>query len=265
MTTPNTTPLTYNGYVTQIATMAVIQTTTVSGVVTGANDPAFNAIIPQMLNYAELRIQRDLDMLPALTLNTTYSLSANNNLLAIDPNDFVTIRTITYKASPTGPASYGGVPLLPCTKEFLDNVFSDPTIVGPPTYYAMAGGDASTGGTTANNIYVGPWPDQSYSLTIRGLQRVPTLYKYADTAHANTTATFISTYYPDLLIMASMIYISAYQRNFGRQNDDPQMAQSYEGQYQALLKGAVTEENRKRFQGDAWSSLATSPVATPTR
>lgn len=264
MTTPNTTPLTYNGYVTQIATMAVIQTTTVSGVVVGANDPAFNAIIPQMLNYAELRIQRDLDMLPALIANDTYSLTSNNNLLIIDPNDFVTIRSIIPKIV-VGESLVNGPPLLPCTKEFLDTVYGDPTIVGVPTYYAMAGGDTSTGGTTANNIYVGPWPDYSYPLTIRGLQRVPTLYKYADTAHASTTATFISTYYPDLLIMASMIYISAYQRNFGRQNDDPQMAQSYEGQYQALLKGAVTEENRKRFQADAWSSLATSPVATPTR
>ena len=59
MSTPNTTPLTYNGYVTQIGTMAVVNTTTNSGVVVGV-DAAFNNIIPQMLNYAELRIQRDL-------------------------------------------------------------------------------------------------------------------------------------------------------------------------------------------------------------
>ena len=136
MTTPNTTPLTYNGYVTQIATMAVIQTTTVSGVVVGANDPAFNAIIPQMLNYAELRIQRDLDMLPALIANDTYSLTSNNNLLIIDPNDFVTIRSIIPKIV-VGESLVNGPPLLPCTKEFLDTVYGDPTIVGVPTYYAM--------------------------------------------------------------------------------------------------------------------------------
>ena len=65
--------------------------------------------------------------------------------------------------------------------------------------------------------------------------------------------------------MASMIYISAYQRNFGRQNDDPQMAVSYESQYQALLKGAAVEEARKKFEASGWTSQSPSPVATPSR
>jgi hypothetical protein len=79
------------------------------------------------------------------------------------------------------------------------------------------------------------------------------------------TSTFISLYLPDVFIMASMIYISAYQRNFGRANDDPQMAVTYESQYQALLKSAMMEENRKKFEAAAWSSQSPSPVATPTR
>jgi hypothetical protein len=62
-----------------------------------------------------------------------------------------------------------------------------------------------------------------------------------------------------------MIYISAYQRNFGRANDDPQMAITYESQYQALLKSALTEENRKKFEAAAWSSQSPSTTATPTR
>jgi hypothetical protein len=65
--------------------------------------------------------------------------------------------------------------------------------------------------------------------------------------------------------MASMIYISAYQRNFGRANDDPQMAITYESQYQALLKSAMMEENRKKFEAAAWSSQSPSTAATPTR
>jgi hypothetical protein len=77
--------------------------------------------------------------------------------------------------------------------------------------------------------------------------------------------TFISLYLPDVFIMASMIYISAYQRNFGRANDDPQMAITYESQYQALLKTADLEENRKKFEAAAWSSQEPSISATPTR
>jgi hypothetical protein len=81
----------------------------------------------------------------------------------------------------------------------------------------------------------------------------------------SNSPTWISTYLPDLFIMASMVYVSAYQRNFGRVNDDPQMAQTYEGQYMALLNGARTEEFRKKFQGSAWTSQGPSPISTPAR
>jgi len=60
-----------------------------------------------------------------------------------------------------------------------------------------------------------------------------------------------------------MVYISAYQRNFGRMSDDPSMAQSYESQYQALVKAAGVEEYRKKFEAAAWSSNSTSQAATP--
>jgi hypothetical protein len=85
------------------------------------------------------------------------------------------------------------------------------------------------------------------------------------TAASTNSTTFISLNLPDIMIMASMIYISAYQRNFGRANDDPQMAITYESQYQALLKGAMVEEARKKFEAAGWSSQSPSPVATPSR
>jgi hypothetical protein len=254
---PNTTPLTYNGYVTQIATMAVVNTTTTAGVVVGVDD-AFNAIIPQMLNYAELRLQRDLDLLPTQTTDS-YVLTSGSNELTISTDDFVTIQTILLDDGT------GNVPLLPTTKEFLQNVYGSSSNTGVPSYYAMYGGDRATGGNTDNNIILGPWPDSNYTVTLTGTIRAPTLYTFATTQDASTETTFISTYLPDLLIMASMIYISAFQRNFGRESDDPAMAQSYESQYQALLKGATIEEFRKKFQASAWSSMSPSPVATPSR
>jgi len=259
MSSPNTTPLTYNGYVTQIATMAVVNTTTTSGVVVGV-DSAFNALIPQMLNYAELRIQRDLDLLPSMTTNATaYNLTAGSNIVGISVNDFVTIETVSI--------NNGGViyPLLPSTKEFLQNVYGDPSSQAQPTYFAMYGGDSSTGGNTYNYIIVGPYPNSNYNLQIVGTQRLPSLYQSATPSLASTGTTFISANYPDLLIMASMVYISAYQRNFGRMSDDPAMAQSYEGQYQSLVKMAMSEEYRKKFEGSAWSSMSQAPASTPTR
>jgi hypothetical protein len=258
MTTPATTPLTYNGYVSQIATMAVVNTTTSSGVVVGV-DPAFNAIIPQMLNYAELRIQRDLDLLPSQTTNTSYNLTSGSNTLSISVNDFVTLQTVSLVS---GTAQ---IPLLPVTKEYLQNVWNDSSYLSQPQYFAVYGGDLATAGNTSQNIIVGPYPNSAYSLVITGTIRMPTLYQYATPSQAGTSTTFISTYLPDMLIMASMVYISAYQRNFGRMSDDPAMAQSYEGQYQVLLRGATGEEYRKKFEASAWTSYSTSPPATPTR
>jgi hypothetical protein len=257
MSTPNTNELTYNGYVTQIATMAVVNTQTVNGVLQGV-DAAFNAIIPQMLNYAELRIQRDLDLLPLLTSNT-YTLASGANLLQISVNDFVTIQTIGVVSGTST------IPVLPTTKEYIQNVYNDSSFTSIPAYFAMVGGDSATGGNTYNNIIFGPYSNSSYTLSVTGTIRMPSLYNSATPSLASTNTTFISTYLPDLLIMASMIYISAYQRNFGRMSDDPSMAQSYESQYMALLPSASKEAYRNKFQESAWSSTSTSPVATPTR
>jgi len=82
---------------------------------------------------------------------------------------------------------------------------------------------------------------------------------------STNTTTFISLYLPDLFLMASMIFVSGFQHNFGRQSDDPAMAQSYEGQYKTLLTGAMIEEARKKFQASAWSSMSPPVAASPTR
>jgi hypothetical protein len=143
------------------------------------------------------------------------------------------------------------IPLLPTTKEFLDACYGSgaPANRGLPQYWVPF--DDYT-------FLVGPYPDQSYPCELIGTYR-------PDSLSATNKTTFISLYLPDLFIMASMIYVSAYQRNFGRINDDPQMAQTYESQYQILLKNADLEENRKKFEAAAWSSQEPSISATPTR
>ena len=235
--------LTYSTYVQQIATMAVVSTT----------DPNFTIIIPSMIDYAELRMQRDLDFLSTQTSNTAYSFTSGNNTLTIPTSAYVTLQTIEVILG-----SGVSTALLPVTKEYIQNVWGGGSTQGVPTIFAVYGGDSATTGLTSQNIIVGPTPDSGYQVRLTGTMRSQPL-------SATNTTTFISTYLPDMFIMASMIYISAYQRNFGRMNDDPQMAQSYEGQYQALKASALVEENRKKYQAAAWTSYTPSPVATPTR
>jgi hypothetical protein len=327
-----TTALSYNGYVTQVATLAVLQNTLVTtgtspnSLVT-STDPNFQAIIPQMLNYAELRLQRDLDFLAtknvqSFPLNSTFTgtgsisgttltiTAVTSGTLGIDAEiagvgvspktsitalgtgtggvgtytvsisqtvSSTTITTVANKLSiPTSSfvtlqdlaiTNVSGTltVLTPISKTFIQNVYGSSTNTGTPAYFAVDGGDLATGGQLSQNIIFGPWPDAAYTLNITGTTRQPTLNNYAVSGQADTTYTFISQNLPDILVMASMIYISAYQRNFGRINDDPQMAQTYESQYQALLKGATVEESRKKFQSSGWTSYSPSPVASPTR
>jgi hypothetical protein len=64
---------------------------------------------------------------------------------------------------------------------------------------------------------------------------------------------------------ASMVFATAYQRDFGAMVDDPQRAASWESQYKILKESANLEELRKRFMGPAWQAMTPSPVATPAR
>ena len=234
--------LTYSSYVQQISTMAVIP----------SNDTNFTIILPQMISYAELRMQRDLDFLSTQISTTTYSFTSNNNTLTLPTSQFIVPQT--FEVVNSGVSS----PLLPVTKEFIQNVYGSGSTTGLPQYFAVYGGDTATTGNTSQYMIVGPTPDSNYGTIITGTVRSAPL-------SATNTTTYISTYLPDMFIMASMIYISAFQRNFGRINDDPQMAQTYESQYQALKASALVEENRKKFEAAAWSSYSPAPAASPTR
>lgn len=249
-----TNPLTYNAFVSALALMAVENVQTVGGVVQGVS-AEFTALIPLALSYAENRIQRDVGLGAAQTVNNSYTLIAGSNLLTISTQDFSTIQTV----------SINGVPLLPVSKEWLQNVWGTSASSAQPMYFAFYGGDSATGGATSMNLIVGPWPDGNYNLSIVGTNYLPSLYKFANSSDAASQTTFISRYMPDVLLAAAMIFVSGYQRDFSPAGSDPQMPVNWEQQYNALLGGARTEEARKQFSAAAWSSMPPTPMATAAR
>lgn len=255
MTAANTLPLTYNSCFTLLATMAVFNVQTVSGVVQGV-DAYSNVIVPQAIAMAETRISRDLDLQSTLT-SRTYVLSTGNATLALSTNDFVVVQDVIATINSVD------TPLLPVTKEYIQFVFPSTSTPAAPTCFAMSGGDLATGGATSNYITLGPPPDNAYAVTVYGTIRAPSLTSFATNGPAATSSTFIGTYLQDLLLAAAMLYIAEYQRNFGKVSDDPAMAVTYESQYQSLLRSALREEYQKKFAASAWSSMSTSPVATP--
>lgn len=230
-----------NSYVQQIATLAVVEPTDVNYLI----------ILPQAITYAENRMCRDLDFLSTVTTNTNYATISGVPTVSVSVADFVTLQQVNV-ITPAGtavPNNGTRNPLLPTTKEFLNLVYPSGSSAAVPQYFGMI---------DQSKITLGPWPDAAYQLELVGTYRPDSL------SNTNQT-TFISLYLPDLFIMASMIYISGYQRNFGRANDDPQMAVTYESQYKGLLQGAMVEEARKKFQSSAWASMSPAVVASPSR
>jgi hypothetical protein len=262
MSAPATNPLSYNAYVQNLGVMAVADTVENAGVY-GFVDPPLQTILPQALNYAELRIARDVDFLQARSSNT-YTLTAGNNVLQIPINDFMFLETLEVTQN-SGATIVNSTPLTPVTKEFIQNCYAGAASANTPRYFAMIGDTFGDGGDSFINVLLGPVPNYAYPVRVFGVIRLPSLAKFAVIGTADTSYTWISQFLPDMLVVASMIYISAFQRQFSATSDDPAMGQTYEKQYQALRLGAISEENRRKFNESSWSSYSTPVSATPSR
>lgn len=234
--------LTYATYVTALSTLTTIP----------SSNTEFQAILPDCIDYAEQRIYRELNLLSTVVRDASQALAPNsrNFTLPTSQGTFVVVNGINV-ITPAGTAPDNGTrnPLTPVSRDYLDLVWPSATGTGLPTAFAMI---------TQTSIVVGPWPDDAYVVEVIGTQR-PTPIS------SSNTQTFVSINLPDLFLAASMVFMAGYMRNFGSQADDPQMAQSWEGQYQTLKGSAATEEARKMFMGSAWSSLTQGPQAEPAR
>lgn len=234
--------LTYAAYKTALSTLLVIP----------ESNADFLAILPDCIDYAEQRIYRELDLLSTVIRDSSQSLTPSNRNFTLPTAQgiFVVVNGINViSPASTQPDAGTRNQLTPTSRDYLDAVWPDSTVSGLPTGFAMI---------TQTSIVVGPAPDAAYGVEVIGTQRPIPL-------SASNTVTFLSSNLPDLFLAASMVFMSGYSRNFGSQADDPKMAQSWAGQYEALKASAETEEQRKRFQGSAWSSLTQSPQAQPAR
>lgn len=255
-------PLSFNAWVQAVGVLAVAQTQLTSGV-WGFVDAPLQNVLPQCLAYAEGRIQRDIDALQARSSNA-YTLTQGVNMLTIPITDFLVIETLEVQQLSAGTV-VNSTPLIPVSKEFIQNCYSGVFASGYPKYFAMYGDNFGNGANTNVNVLIGPVPNYAYPILATGVIRMPSLYSYASAGFADNSYTYISQWLPDLLLMASMIFISGFQRNFSANADSKDMPVNYEQQYKTLLMGAIAEENRKKGMGSGWSGYSTPVTATATR
>lgn len=231
--------MTYTTYVAQIANIMAVESTT----------PQFQTMLPGMIDYAEQRIYRELDLLQTVTRDNSASLttgSRNFTLPTPANSNFITLQGINL-ITPAGTTAENGTrnALQPTTREYLDTVWNSYANAALPTLFAMI---------DQFNIIVGPWPNANYSVEVIGTIRPTPL-------SASNTSTFLTQYLPDLFVAGSLIFAFGYMRDYGGMSDNPQSSQSWEAQYQNLFKSANNEELRKKWAGPGWTSL--SAIAVP--
>lgn len=233
----------YNIFVSTIANLSALDST----------QPEFIQIMPQVISYAEDRIYRELDILNSVYVNSSSNLTAGNRSFSLpiaftDTTTSTQVPFLTVQGINLIYSSGQRQVLQPVALTYLNYVWGSPINSGLPEYFSMV---------NQNTMVVGPWPDSGYQVEVIGtFQPVPM-------SQLNPT-TFLTTYLPDLLIAAGMIFFSGYMRDFGSQADNPQQSQSWENQYQTLFKSANLLELRKKFAGPGWTSLSSVPV-TPVR
>lgn len=235
--------MTWTTFVAQLANNMVASSTSAD----------FQTFLPGCIDYTELRMQRDLDLLATRIVDTTQSFGVQSRTFTLPTatGTFVVVEEIS-AISPAGTAASAGTrnPLVAVSKQFLDAVYPSATATtGVPAFFAPL---------SQTQVLVGPAADGAYVAEVIGTVRVTPL-------SSSNASNFLSANLPDLYMAAAMVYASGYMRDFGAQADNPQMAQSWEQQYKTLLGGAAVEEARKKYQSQGWTAEQPSPVATPPR
>lgn len=234
--------LTYSTYTATIANLMELNS---------ATDSNFVQILPSMIDDAEIRICQDVDFLGAVVTDATTAATTAGNRNVNWSNAFFAVDSVNVisPAGQTNPDLGTRNPLTPTTKEACDFLFPSSTGSGIPQYF---------GRVTQSTAVLAPWPDQVYALEVTGVQRPAPL-------SATNTTTFISTYLPNLMVAASMIYAAAYQQNFSASGDNPAQAVNWKSHYDSILKSSEMEQARMKFEAEGWSSKHPSPTATPPR
>jgi hypothetical protein len=216
---------TYNTFVTSLANLLVVPPT----------DPNFITVLPNIIDDAEQRIYRELDLLNTLYRDSSAALVTGNRNFNLPTSIgiflVVDLINVITPSGTTNPELGTRNQLLNVSRARLDFLYPSSTGATIPKYFSMI---------NQGTIAVGPWPDANYRVEVLGTQRPAPL-------SVSNPTTMLSLYLPDLFFAASMVFASGYQLNFSAMSDAPQQSVSWESHYQQLKGSAATEEASKKI------------------
>lgn len=214
--------------------MAYSYTTFVAAVALESQIPetngAFQAVLPTIIDQAEQRIYRDLNLLSTIVAQIGQTTGNQRNFtLPSSAGTFVVLETVNLLNNNARQQ------VVKISRDAIDMFWPSGDAVGTqvPVNWAPL---------TDQVIILGPAPSGMLDLECIGTIRPAPL-------SVSNPTTFLSTQLPDLLLAAAMSATSAYQQNWGRQADDPASANSWENDYKGRLPSALGEEVRRKFAG----------------
>lgn len=226
-----------------------------------------NAMLPNIIDYAEQRIYRELDLLTTLTplISTT---TANTRFLAV-PASAVVVQSVNFiTPANTSPDNGTRNTLRRTSVEFINYTWPSASMTSGtpsiPEYCALQNRNTNITSTTFSQtgsnytLLMAPAPDSTYVVEFLSTVRPAPL-------SPSNPYTFLTVTLPDLFLAASMVFASGFQRDFGAQSDDPKMAVSWEDQYKTLKESANIEELRKKSESSDWNTLTPSPLESQPR
>jgi hypothetical protein len=236
--------LTYNTFTTSLANLIVVP----------VSDPNYAIALPNIIDDAEQRLYRELDLLSTRVRATAALTAGSRNFTLPTPSGASTFIVVEQfnaitPAGTTDPELGTRRPMNPTSKEYLDAIWPSAAGAGVPNLFAPI---------SQNDWIVGCWPDAAYTVEVVGTIRPAPL-------SASNQQTFLSTQLPDLFLAAALVMAAGYQLNFSAAGDNPQAGVTWESHVKTLLDSAKVEEIRKRFGSQGWTSMSPDPIATPPR
>ncbi len=146
--------LTYNTFTTSLANLIVVPLT----------DPAFVQALPNIIDDAEQRLYRELDLLSTrVTATAPFSVGDRRFTLPTANGTFVVVEqfNVITPDGQTNPDLGTRNPLNPASKEYLDAIWSSATGAGVPSLFAPI---------NQQSWIVGPWPDAAYTVEAVGIE-----------------------------------------------------------------------------------------------
>lgn len=147
------------------------------------------SVIPDFINFAEIRLSRDLRTRQMLKSATAATVGGDNKIAL--PTDFLELRDLHIQGNPRMPLSYMSPTM------FTRDARADES--GKPVFYTIL----------STELELAPTPDTAYTLEI--------LYYAKPTVLSGTTASnvFLANY-PDALLYASLLEAEPYLINDAR-------------------------------------------------